>query len=311
MKLSLVILAAGLSTRYGGLKQLEPVGPGGAVLFDYGIYDAVRAGFSRFVLVVRPEIEPLLRQHIDEQFGGGLEVDYVAQQLDALPKGFTVPPGRRKPWGTGHAVLAVRRWVGEPYVVMNADDFYGAEAFSLLAGHLRSVGGTGKPDFAAAGYRLRDTLSPSGGVSRAICELDNHGYLKRVTEVKNIREDAGTMGGVTLTGQRLALTGDEVISMNLWAATPAAFPLLERQFINFLDETGSELNAEFLLSTAVNDLIDCRQIRVKVIPTPGPWLGVTFAEDRSVVMEKLSQLVGEGEYPENLAAPGKRSGERS
>lgn len=302
MDLTLVILAAGLSTRYGGLKQLEAVGPGGEALLDYGIYDAMRAGYSKVVLVIRRELEALFRDHVGRVFGDSIATSYASQELEALPPGYSVPDGRAKPWGTGHAVLAAEAEVDGPFVVMNADDFYGAAAFRALVDHLRRVSDSEVPEFAAAGYRLRDTLSPSGGVSRAVCELDGDGYLVRVTEVKSIREEGETIAGLTLAGERLELTGDETISMNLWAATPAAFPLLRAGFSRFLERHGDEGDAEFLLSMAVNEAIARREMRVRVIQTPGPWLGVTYPEDRPHVAEKLEELIGAGHYPRDLSA---------
>lgn len=301
MDLTLLVLAAGLSTRYGGVKQLEAVGPSGETLLDYGIYDAVRAGFTKVVLVTRRELEHALREHVSRIFGDALTLAFAFQELDALPRGYSVPEGRVKPWGTGHAVLAAKSHVSEPFVAMNADDFYGASAYLLLAEHLREVGGTGEAHFAAAGYRLRDTLSPHGGVSRAVCELDRDGYLRRVTEVKGIREDEGTIAGVSVAGERYVLSGDETISMNLWAATPAAFLWLERQFERFLAKNGADRDAEFLLSTAVNDLIAERALRVKVIPTAGPWLGMTHREDRPYVVARLRQLIAAVDYPADLS----------
>ncbi|UCF20939.1 MAG: NTP transferase domain-containing protein [Gemmatimonadota bacterium] len=301
MDLTLVVLAAGLSTRYGRLKQLEPLGPGGAALLDYGLYDARRAGYDRFVLVVRPELEPRFREHLERIFSGTLRVGWAHQQPDDLPAGCALAGKRSKPWGTGHAVLAAREHVDGPFVVMNADDFYGAEAYAALGDFLRHPGRS-QLDFAAAGYRLRDTLSPHGGVSRALCELDDDGYLRRVVEVKNVGEEGGTLGGRTLSGRRLELTGEETISMNLWGAEPAAFPLLQERFAHFLDERGADPDAEFLLSEAVNELIAARACRVKVIPASGPWLGVTYQDDRPHVEARLQGLVAAGQYPAVLSS---------
>ena len=303
MELTLVVLAAGLSTRYGGVKQLEPVGPSGEALMDYGVYDALRAGFNKVVLVTRRELEGALRAHVELVFGDAIAVAVVYQELNALPESFSVPTGRRKPWGTGHAVLSSAGKVNEPFVAINADDFYGSNAFVVLGNHLREVAESGSLEFAAAGYSLRDTLSPHGGVSRAVCDVDTDGYLERVTEVKKIVVTDGVLAGVTVEGERYVLKGDETISMNIWAATPAAFPLLREQFAYFLEVHGRDPDAEFLLSTAVNDLIADDRVRVKVIPTSGPWLGVTYQADRPYVMERLGQLVEEGLYPENLSKP--------
>ena len=303
MDLTLVVLAAGLSSRYGGVKQLEPVGPSGEALMDYGIYDAVRAGFNRVVLVTRRELEKALCEHIAGVFGDSLAVAFAYQELDGVPNGFALPAARRKPWGTGHAVLAAEAAVNEPFVAINADDFYGADAYAALAEHLREVSDFGGLQFAAAGYTLRDTLSPHGGVSRAVCDVDEAGYLARVTEVKQIEEVGGTLVGVTVAGERYVLAGDETISMNIWAATPAAFPLLREQFARFLEQHLSDLESEFLLSTAVNDLIASGRGRVKVLPASGPWLGVTYQDDRPYVVAKLRELVDDGLYPRALTLP--------
>ena len=302
MNLTLVILAAGLSSRFGGVKQLEGVGPSGEALLDYAIYDAIRAGYSDIVLVIREVLEQDFREHLRRIFGDSLPVSYVVQRLEALPPGYSLPGGRTKPWGTAHAVLTAEPEVKNPFVAMNADDFYGATAFASLAEYLRGHNDSQVPDFAAAGYTLRDTLSASGGVSRAICELDGAGFLERVTELKQIQKRGDSLAGVTLAGDRYDLTGDETISMNLWAATPLAFPLLQQQFIRFLDEHGDDFDAEFLLSKAVNNLIYSGEARIKVIPAPGPWLGITFPDDRAVVAARLMELIDAGAYPHDLSS---------
>lgn len=300
MELTLIVLAAGIGSRYGGLKQLEPVGPSGEALLDYGVYDAARAGFKRVVLVIRPELENAFRERLMGRFGASPSFEFAYQELGDLPPGFSAPEDRVKPWGTGHAVLAARSAATGPFVVMNADDFYGATAYDVLARHLLGSADSGALEFAAAGYTLRDTLSPHGGVSRAVCEVDGDGYLARVSEMKNIREVDGALIGVTVAGERRDLTGDETVSMNLWAATPAAFPLLEREFARFLGEHGGDPEAEFYLSNSVNDLIAAGELRVRVIPTPGPWLGVTHRQDRPYVEARLRELVAAGHYPEDL-----------
>ncbi len=302
MDLTLVVLAAGLGSRYGGLKQLEALGPSGETLLDYGIYDAIRAGYSRAVLVIRAELESAFRERVEGRFGDAIEIDFAFQSIDQVPEGVSVPAERRRPWGTGHAVLAARRQVSDPFVVMNADDFYGRVAYGALADHLHRNAGPNPLEFAAAGYRLSDTLSPHGGVSRAVCELDDEGYLVHVTEVKRIQREGERLAGVTLAGERFPLDGDETVSMNLWAATPAAFPILEEQFSRFLRGQGHDPEAEFLLSEAVNEQIDAKAARVKVIPTPGPWLGVTYSGDKAYVVEQLKSLIEAERYPADLAA---------
>ncbi len=303
MELTLVVLAAGLGSRYGGNKQLEAVGPGGETLLDYGIYDALRAGFTRIVMVTRRELEPVLQDHIQGIFGTSLHVAFAIQELSQLPAGYAIPGGRTKPWGTGHAVLASERAVGEPFVVMNADDFYGESAFKALAKHLRSAANSDRNEFAAAGYNISETLSPHGGVSRAVCELDGDGYLVSVTEVKRIQREGDRLVGVTVAGEPFSLTGEETVSMNLWAATLSAFPILNAQFARFLETYGDDTEAEFFLSEAVNDQVVSGDVRVKVIPTPGPWLGVTYQEDKPYVVLSLKEQVDEGIYPEKLSHP--------
>lgn len=337
MQLTLVVLAAGLSTRYGKLKQLEPLGPSGETLVHYGIYDALRAGFGRIVLVIRPQLEAAFRRFLMPTFGARVGISFVFQELEHLPAGFSLPVGREKPWGTGHAVLAAAGSVSSPFVVMNADDFYGRHAYAGLAAYLRdgvaasegrdgdgrsvlevrersggppgggSHGASESPPSwpyicAAAGYTLRQTLSAHGGVSRAVCETDEDGYLSRVREIKKVRREDGSIVGWTLAGKRVELTGDETISMNLWGATPPAFSILERQFAEFLERYRSDPEAEFFLSEALNDQVAGGEARVKVIPTPGPWLGVTFPDDRPHVEGELRRLVEAGEYPADLAA---------
>ena len=198
-------------------------------------------------------------------------------------------------------MLVAQTAVDRPFAMVNADDFYGSDAFVALGGHLREVADSGGSRFAAAGYSLRDTLSPHGGVSRAVCEVDADGYLEQVTEIKKIADADGALAGVTVEGERYVLSGDETISMNIWAATPAAFPLLRERFAGFLEEYGADPDAEFLLSTAVNDLIGENSVRVKVIPTNGPWLGVTYQEDKPYAIDRLGQLVEAGHYPEDLS----------
>jgi NDP-sugar pyrophosphorylase family protein len=300
MSLTLVILAAGLGTRYGGDKQLEALGPGGETLFDYGIFDALRAGFTRIAIVARRELELVLRDHVASIFGSSLDLEIAIQQLSQLPAGYSLPAGRTKPWGTGHAVLAAESVVDGPFVVMNADDFYGASAFQALAEHLRGAVGN---DFAAVGYTVNETLSPHGGVSRAICEVDDDGYLVSVTEVKRIQREGAGLTGFTVSGDTVSVPEDSTVSMNLWAATRSAFPLLNAQFARFLEDSGDDSEAEFYLSEAVSEQIVSGSVRVKVIPTAGPWLGVTYQEDKEYVLKKLNEQVAAGDYPEKLFNP--------
>ena len=286
---ALVILAAGLGTRYGGLKQLTPVGSHGESLLDYGIYDAVRAGFRKVVLVIRKEVEELFRRHIAEVVGTGIEIVFAHQKLEP-PR-----PGRAKPWGTGHAVLAAAWGIRGSFAVMNADDCYGADAFRLLFEHLES-----SAEHALVGYTLRETMSAHGGVSRAIVELDARGYLSRLTEVTDIVSRGGAFTGHTTAGEAVALHGDELVSMNLWGFTPAVLPVLERQFAAFLEARSADPRAEFLLSEAVGAQLAAGDTRVRVLRTRARWFGMTFSADDASVRNEIQRLVQAGRYPGNL-----------
>lgn len=295
---TLVVLAAGLGTRYGGLKQLAPIGPHGEALLDYGVYDAARAGFRRAVIVIRQEVEELFRRHVTEVIGTGIEVVFAHQALDPAV------PGRTKPWGTGHAVLAAAWGIRGPFAVMNADDYYGAGAFRLLFDHLAGAG-----DHSLVGYTLRETTSAHGGVSRAIAELDTEGYLSRLTEVVDIVRRGATYTGRTIPGETVTLDGSELVSMNLWGFTPALLPTLERQFAEFLEARGTEPAPEFLLSEAVGAQVRAGDARVRVLPAAGSqWFGMTYSADDERVRDRIASLVNDGQYPTNLKAGLERLG---
>ena len=282
------------------MKQLAPIGPRGEALLDYGVYDAARAGFRRVVLVVRQEVEELFRRHVADVLGTGIEVVFAHQALEPAV------PGRTKPWGTGHAVLAAAWGIRGPFAVMNADDYYGAGAFRLLFDHLASAG-----DHALVGYTLRETTSAHGGVSRAIAELDaqGRGYLSRLTEVADIVGRGATYTGRTITGEAVTLDGSELVSMNLWGFTPALLPTLERQFARFLEARGTEPTPEFLLSEAVGAQVRAGDARVRVLPAAGSqWFGMTYSADDERVRERIASLVNAGQYPTNLKAGLERLG---
>jgi len=276
------------------LKQLAPIGPRGEALLDYGVYDAARAGFRRAVIVIRQEVEELFRRHVADVLGTGIEVVFAHQALEPAV------PGRTKPWGTGHAVLAAAWGIRGPFAVMNADDYYGAGAFRLLFDHLASAG-----DHALVGYTLRETTSAHGGVSRAIAELETQGrgYLSRLTEVADIVGRGATYTGRTIPGEAVTLDGSELVSMNLWGFTPALLPTLERQFARFLEARGTDPTAEFLLSEAVGAQVRAGDARVRVLPAAGSqWFGMTYSADDERVRERIASLVNAGQYPTNLKA---------
>ena len=294
-----MVLAAGLSTRYGRLKQLDPLGPGGEAIMDFNVFDAVRAGFDSVTYVVRPAIRDAVEEHVREIFADVVPVDFVYQELDQLPEGFRAPPDRKRPWGTAHAVICAADSIGTPFAVCNADDLYGPEAFSLVARHL-----TEEPiDTPAAliGYTLEATLSGAGGVARGICVLARDDRLEHVTEVRNIRRNDGWITGMETDGAPVELAGDEIVSMNLWGFTPPVIDLMRRQFTRFLEYWCADTWQEFFLSTAVNGQIELGATSVKVIQAPDTWFGVTHAADRARSEAILRERVATGVYPERLA----------
>lgn len=303
MQPTLLVLAAGMGSRYGGLKQIDPVGPSGETIIDYSIYDALRAGFGRLVFVIRRDIEADFRASVGRKFENQLPTDYVFQELAALPSGFTVPPRRTKPWGTGHAVLVAAPAIDENFAVINADDFYGADSFGHLAAYLRQAKGA---DYGMVGFTLRNTLSDFGSVSRGLCTTAAADYLESVVELTKI-EKVGT-GATTIdaAGQLQPLSGDEIVSMNMWGFTPSIFDHLQQQFTDFLQRRGQEEKAEFFIPTVVNNLITSGQARVKVLSSAAAWFGITYQQDRPYVIEQVRALVAQGVYPERLwpAQPG-------
>jgi NDP-sugar pyrophosphorylase family protein len=295
-KPSLLVLAAGMGSRYGGLKQMDPVGPAGQTIIDYSIYDALRGGFAKLVFVIRRDLEKPFREIVGRRFEKQLPVHYVFQEVGGLPPGFSAPPDRTKPWGTTQAVLSAENAIQEPFAAINADDFYGAQSFLLLARHLSSA----STDYAMAGFTLRQTLSEFGSVARGVCQVGPDGYLKSVVELTRIERDATGAKNTDADGHVTRLTGEEAVSMNFWGFTPAIFPALRGKFAAFLEKNGRDEKAECYIPTTVNELVVAGQARVKVLRTGQPWFGVTYREDRSRVMESVRQLIAKGDYPERL-----------
>lgn len=297
MSLTLVVLAAGMGSRFGGLKQLEAVGPGGATLMDYSIYDAKRAGFDRIVFVIRPEMIEAFEHTVLVRYEGKIATAVVTQRMDDIPSGFTVPADRARPWGTGQAVLAARSEVPGAFAALNADDFYGREALAEVAEFLR----TPNPldTCAVIGYRLDQTASSAGGVNRATLEQDRRGYLSRIVEVKNLSEASpGRFRGEVESEPRI-VAADALVSMNLWGLTAAVFPRLERGFEAFLSRKPGP-RAEYYLPEAIQEMISEGGISVKVLPTGSRWTGMTHPGDREQVESFLRELVEAGEYPASL-----------
>jgi NDP-sugar pyrophosphorylase family protein len=290
------VLAAGMGSRYGGLKQLEPVGPDNETIMDYSIFDARRAGFGKVVFVIRREIEELFRRRIGARFEKRIAVDYVFQEVGKVIPGFSVPEGRTKPWGTTHAILMAENAIQEPFGVINADDFYGAKSYQVLAQHLQ----TGTTDHAMVGFVLRNTLSDFGTVARGVCHVAEDGYLKDITELKSIKREGARITNVDSEGQETQLDGGEMVSMNMWGFTPQVFGQLREQFRGFLNRYGDDSNAECYLPDTVNSLVQAELARVKVLRSGDVWFGVTYREDHSRVVQGITRLVEGGTYPRKL-----------
>lgn len=299
MQPTLLVLAAGIGSRYGGLKQIDPVGPGGETIIDYSIFDAIRAGFDKVVFVIRRDIEDDFKAVFGQKFADKIAVEYVFQELDKGPAGFSVPANRKKPWGTGHAVLVAKDVIHEPFVALNADDFYGASSFQVIADYLRAVP-PDSTDYAMVGFVLRNTLSDFGTVSRGLCQTDENGYLQQVVELTKIAKDGDRARYTNDSGTEHALTADEIVSMNIWGFTPVLFDDFERKFIEFLEARGHEEKSEFYIPTGVNSLMSEGRARVKVLSSDASWFGVTYQEDRPYVVRNIQKLVEQGDYPAKL-----------
>lgn len=294
MNKTLVILAAGIGSRYGGLKQMDPVGPSGEFIVDYSVYDAIRAGFTRVVFVIRRDIEEAFREEIGSRVEPHIDTRYVFQDLRALPEGYAVPADRQKPWGTGHAVLVCRDVVDCPFGVINADDFYGKDAYETMSGFMdRSEGSA--DEMGMIGFRLNNTLSAHGTVSRGVCRVSTGGNLENVVELTKIGQEAGR-----IICSEATLTGEELVSMNMWAFKPWLFDSLDDQFKEFLDSSKDDPKAEFFIPTVVNRLIEEQVATASVIPTDSRWFGITYPEDKSGVVQGIRQLIDDGRYPPSL-----------
>jgi hypothetical protein len=297
---TLLILAAGMGSRYGGLKQIQPVGPSGEAIIDYSIFDAIRAGFGKLVFVLRKEIEQPFKEAVGARFEKRIAVEYVFQELDKIPAGFTVPAGRTKPWGTTQAILMAADAIREPFAAINADDFYGAESYRLLAQHLQPGLSAEVVDYAMVGFTLRNTLSEFGTVARGVCGVSSSGYLESVVEMTGIARDGAQVKNTGADGHVTVLTGDEPVSMNMWGFTPRVFGQLRERFETFLRLNGADAKSECYIPSTVNELVAAGAARVKVLCTGDAWFGVTYREDHPRVVESIRRLVREGVYPERL-----------
>lgn len=299
MKPTLFILAAGMGSRYGGLKQLDGVGPSGDTIMDYSVYDAVRAGFGKIVFVIRESFEEDFKEIVLAKYKDIVPVELVFQEISNVPEGAKYNPEREKPWGTNHAVMMGKGVINEPFAVINADDFYGKEAFQVMAEFLRSVVGQ-ENKYAMLGYHLGNTLSESGSVSRGVCEVDENGLLTGVVERTSIIRKEGAIVFIDEDDTEVELGEKTPVSMNFWGLTPDYFHYSDEEFLNFLDENSQDLKSEFYIPLVVNNLIVSGKASCQVLDTDADWFGVTYAEDRPVVVEKIKRLVEAGEYPEKL-----------
>jgi len=303
MQATLLVLAAGMGSRYGGLKQMDPMGPSGETVLDYSVFDAIRAGFERVVFIIREDFAEAFKTGVGGRFAGRIQVDYAFQRLDDLPAGFSIPAGRSKPWGTAHAVRAARDSVKEPFAVINADDFYGRDSYERAAAFLKSpAAANGMSHYAMVGYPLENTLSDHGDVNRGICVRDSAGLLTQVEEYVSIEREAdGVVRGNALDGTRRVIPEATPVSMNFWAFTPCFFQNLEDEFIAFLSARGLEEKSECYIPSVVDSLIRAGKADCRVLETTSQWFGVTYPEDKPHVVGSIQSLIDAGVYPAELA----------
>ena len=291
--ITLLVMAAGMGSRYGGLKQLEAVGPGGETIIDYSVYDAIRAGFNKVVFIIRKDFEQEFTSQITDKYAGKIQVEFAFQDLHDLPDGFTCPEGREKPWGTGHAILTAADLIHEPFVAINGDDFYGLESFEVVAKYYQS----GRGAFSMVAFQLDKTLSEFGGVTRGLCTVKD-GLLDTVIETGELRQSDH---GIS-SDRDIELDGNEPVSMNVWGFTPDLFDYLQSMFVDFLEKEGNEMKSEYLIPFVVNGLIRSGQEKVHVLRSNAAWFGVTYKKDRTFVLGEIQKLIQMGVYPEKLFA---------
>lgn len=301
---ALVIMAAGIGSRFGGgIKQLEPMGPGGEIIMDYSIHDALEAGFNKIVFIIRKDLEQDFREIIGRRIEKIAPVEYVYQELDRLPEGYTVPEGRKKPWGTGHAVLMVKDLVKDPFMVINADDYYGKEGFRKLHDYMVRDMDTQSDvyEICMGGFILANTLSENGTVTRGVCQMNPDGTLKSVEETYGIQVKDGRLEASNVDGSPVQVSLDQHVSMNMWGLPPRFLDELEKDFPRFLDNIREgDLKAEYLLPTIIGNLVKAGRARVRVLETRDKWFGVTYREDKEAVVAAIRRLIADGVYKERL-----------
>jgi NDP-sugar pyrophosphorylase family protein len=298
MKPTLLVLAAGMGTRYGGNKQLDEVGPSGETIIDYSIYDAIRAGFGKIVFVIRRDIEEQVRERFVDRLQGKIEVDYVFQEITNLPEGVKVAPDRQKPWGTSHAILVTKEKIKEPFGVINADDYYGVDSFRILRDFL--VNDKDTNNYCIVGYKLGNTLSDHGHVNRGVCKAGEDGLLRNIVETRQIEKtkDGATAHGPD--GKTLHFTGNEIVSMNLWGFKPSCYDFLGKEFRNFINNSGMDLKSELDIPTSVDKFVKNGEITIQVLMSNERWFGVTYREDKPFVVENIKKMIRKGIYPARI-----------
>lgn len=298
MKPALLVLAAGMGSRYGGDKQLDKVGPAGQTIIDYSIYDAVRAGFGKIVFVIRRDIEQQFKTYFMRPLEGKVDIDYVFQDMDDLPEGYEPSPERVKPWGTSHAILVAKDKLNVPFGVINSDDYYGVESFKILYDFL--VNDKDKNNYCIVGYRMGNTLSEHGHVNRGVCKTDDKGNLVNIVETRRIEKRPDGIFAPGPKGREIQFEADEIVSMNLWGFKPSCFKYLEEEFINFIERSAGDPNAELDIPTSMDVYVKKGEINIQVLMTEEKWFGVTYREDRPFVVRSLQDMVDKGIYPEKL-----------
>ena len=284
-------MAAGMGSRYGGLKQLDKVGPNGETIIDYSLHDAIQAGFTKVIFIIRRDFEDQFKLQITNKYLEKFTVEFAFQDIDDLPNGFNCPSGREKPWGTGQAILSARNLINEPFVVINGDDYYGQESFKVIADYYNNGGA----QFSMVAFRLDKTLSDFGPVTRGVCNVEND-KLDTVVETENLEKK----GNYISTNRDITLDGSEPVSMNMWGFTPSLFNYLHEEFVNFLNDEGGELKSEFLIPTVINNLVQDNQEEVYVLRSNASWFGVTYKEDKPFVINKIQELIHSGIYSSPL-----------
>ena len=300
MKPTLLILAAGIGSRYGGLKQIDQVGPSGEAIIDYSIYDAIRAGFEKVSFIIRKDIEQEFREVFDGKLSGRIQTEYIFQELDMVPEGISYSPKRVKPWGTAHAVWVAKQYIKEPFVVINADDFYGAGSFQTMAAYLEQDNIVNTSNYSMVGYQVRHTLSDYGSVTRGVCEADEDDFMKAVVERTDILKEGAKIYYIEDEEGKVPLTGNEPVSMNFWGFTPTIFNHFEKAFKEFIRTSADQIKRELYIPTVVNDLVARKLATVKILPSRDQWFGVTYREDKPVAVGHIRRLVEEGVYPDKL-----------